>query len=132
MMEDLALFALRVLIGLLFVGHGTQKLFGWFGGHGLAGTAGFFESIGIRPGRPMALLAGTSELVGAMLLLLGVWLPLAALLIGGAMLVAIATVTGRNGVWITNHGFEYNLVLLVVVVALALLGPGALSLAALL
>lgn len=130
-MENLALLVLRLVIGGLFVGHGAQKLFGWFGGHGLAGTGQFFEAIGIRPGRQMALLAGASEVLGGLLLIAGLWLPVAALLIGGAMLVAIARVHGKNGIWVTNNGYEYNLVLLVAVVALALLGPGAYSLAAL-
>lgn len=131
-MEDIALFALRVLIGVLFLGHGAQKLFGWFGGYGITGTGAWMESIGLRPGKSMALLAGLSEVGGALLLILGVLLPVAALLIGGAMLMAIVKVHGKNGIWSQNNGFEYNLVLLVLVVALALLGPGSLSLAALL
>jgi putative oxidoreductase len=131
-MEDLALLALRLLIGLLFVGHGAQKLFGWFGGYGIAGTGAWMESIGLRPGRQMALLAGLSEVLGGALFVAGLLLPVAALLIGGAMLIAIVKVHGKNGVWSQNNGYEYNLVLLVLVVALALLGPGRLSLAALL
>ena len=129
-MQDLALLIVRLVVGALFAGHGAQKLFGWFGGHGLAGTGAFFDSIGIRPGRTMALVAGLSEFVGGVLLVFGLWLPVAALLIGGAMVVAIAKVHGKNGVWSQNGGFEYNLVLLVIVAALAALGPGSLSLAA--
>lgn len=129
-MESLALLALRILIGGLFIGHGAQKLFGWFGGYGLAGTGAWMDSIGLRPGRQMALLAGLSEVVGGLLLILGLLLPVAALLIGGAMLIAIVKVHGKNGIWSQNNGFEYNLVLLVLVVALALLGPGGISLAA--
>jgi putative oxidoreductase len=130
-MQDIALLVVRLVVGALFAGHGAQKLFGWFGGHGLAGTGAFFDSLGIRPGRTMALVAGLSEVVGGGLLVLGLFQPLAALLIGGAMVVAIAKVHGKNGVWAQNGGFEYNLVLLVIVLALAALGPGSLSLAAL-
>ena len=131
-MEDFALLVVRVVIGGLFVGHGMQKLFGWFGGYGIAGTGAFMESIGLRPGKQMALLAGLSEVLGGLFLMAGVLLPVAALFIGGAMIIAIAKVHGKNGLWSQNNGFEYNLVLLVVVVALALLGPGSLSLPSLL
>lgn len=129
-MEDLALLALRILLGGLFIGHGAQKLFGWFGGYGLAGTGTFMESIGLRPGRQMAALAGLSEVLGGVLFIVGLFQPLAALMIGGAMLIAIVKVHGKNGLWSQNNGYEYNLVLLVLAVALALLGPGDLSLAA--
>jgi putative oxidoreductase len=129
-MEDLGLLALRLVLGLLFVGHGAQKLFGWFGGYGLAGTGTFMESIGLRPGKQMAALAGLSEVLGGLLFIVGLFQPLAALMIGGAMLIAIAKVHGKNGLWVQNNGYEYNLVLLVLAIALALLGPGALSLAA--
>ncbi|HEX6292276.1 MAG TPA: DoxX family protein [Herpetosiphonaceae bacterium] len=128
-MEDLALLALRLLIGLLFIGHGAQKLLGWFGGYGIAGTGAWLESIGLRPGKQMAALAGLSEIVGGVLLVIGLLLPVAAALIGGAMLVAIVKVHGQHGLWSQNNGYEYNLVLLVLVVALALLGPGSISLA---
>lgn len=128
-MEDLALLALRLLIGGLFIGHGGQKLFGWFGGYGLAGTGAFMESIGLRPGRQMAALAGFSEVLGGVLFIVGLFQPLAALMIGGAMMIAIAKVHGKNGLWSQNNGYEYNLVLLVLAAALALLGPGDLSLA---
>jgi putative oxidoreductase len=129
-MEDVALLALRLLIGLLFIGHGAQKLFGWFGGFGLAATGAWMESIGLRPGRQMALLAGISEALGGLLLVLGLLLSVAAVLIGGAMLIAIIKVHGKHGLWSQNNGYEYNLVLLILAVALALLGPGALSLPA--
>ncbi|HEY0602330.1 MAG TPA: DoxX family protein [Herpetosiphonaceae bacterium] len=128
-MENLALLALRLLLGGLFIGHGAQKLFGWFGGYGLAATGAFMESIGLRPGRQMAALAGLSEVLGGVLFIVGLFQPLAALMIGGAMLIAIAKVHGKNGLWSQNNGYEYNLVLLVLAVALALLGPGDLSLA---
>jgi putative oxidoreductase len=130
--EDVALLVLRVVVGTLFIGHGAQKLFGWFGGYGLAGTGAFMESLGLRPGKTMALAAGLSEVFGGILLVAGLFLPVAALLIGGAMVVAIAKVHGKNGVWSQNNGYEYNLVLLVLVAALALLGPGGISVASLL
>ena len=109
---DLALLVLRLVVGLFFVGHGAQKLFGAFGGHGLAGTAGFFESIGIRPGRRNAMAAGWSEFLGGALLALGLFTPLAALLIIATMTTAILAVHAKNGPWVTDSGFEYNLVLI--------------------
>jgi putative oxidoreductase len=122
------LLILRVIVGLLFAGHAMQKLAGWFGGHGIAGTGGFFESIGLKPGRLLALLAGLGELFGGLLFVLGLLTPAAAVLIVGTMLVAIFKVHGKNGLWVTQNGYEYNLVLLVIAVAIALTGPGAYSL----
>ena len=129
-MEDLALFALRLVVGVLFIGHGAQKLFGWFGGYGLKGTAGWLESIGVKPGHLFAVVAGLSEALGGLLLVIGFALPVAAVLLGSAMVVAIVKVTGANGLWITSNGFEYNLVLLVVVVTLAFTGAGRIALGA--
>lgn len=125
------LLLLRVVIGLLFAGHGMQKLAGWFGGHGLQGTGGFFDSIGIKPGKTMALFAGLGEVAGGLLFAFGLLTPLAALLIVVPMLIAIAKVHGKNGLWITQNGYEYNLVLIVIAVAVALIGPGDYSLDAL-
>src|SRR3954470_17344334 len=116
---DLALLVLRLVVGLLFVGHGAQKLFGIFGGHGLAGTAGFFESIGLRPGRIHAPAAGAAEFVGGALLMLGLATPLGALLIIAVMVAAVATVHLPNGVWATSNGYELNLVYGAVAFALA-------------
>ena len=129
-MEDLALFALCLVVGLLFIGHGTQKLFGWFGGYGIQGTGGWLESIGVKPGKPFAVAAGLSEALGGLLLVIGFALPIAALMLGGAMVAAIVKVTGANGIWITGNGFEYNLVLIAVVVALAFTGAGRIALGA--
>lgn len=129
-MEDLALFALRLVVGVLFIGHGTQKLFGWFGGYGIKGTAGWLESIGVKPGNLFAVVAGLSEALGGLLLVSGFALPVAAVLLGSAMVVAIVKVTGANGLWITSNGFEYNLVLLVVVITLAFTGAGRIALGA--
>ncbi|AMA74152.1 MULTISPECIES: DoxX family protein [Aneurinibacillus] len=124
-MMDLGLLLIRLVVGLTFAGHGAQKLFGWFGGYGLKGTAGWLESIGVRPGILMALLAGLGELVGGLLFAAGVFTWLGAALIVITMLVAIVTVHGKNGYWITQNGFEYNLMLIVVAIGIALIGPGA-------
>jgi putative oxidoreductase len=118
------LLLIRLIVGLTFAGHGAQKMFGWFGGHGLKGTGGWLESIGIKPGVLMASLAAIAEIVGGLLFAAGLWLPIAAALIVLTMLVAIFTVTGKNGYWITQNGFEYNLVLIAIAIGVALIGPG--------
>ncbi|TFE27886.1 DoxX family protein [Cohnella luojiensis] len=130
-MMEWGILLLRVVIGLLFAGHAMQKLAGWFGGYGLGGTGGFFESIGIKPGRTMALLAGLAELAGGLLIAFGLLTPLGAALIVLTMLIAIVKVHGKNGLWNTQSGYEYNLVLAVVAVAIAMIGPGDYSLDAL-
>ena len=123
---NLGKLALRGVVGPLFVGHGTQKLFGWFGGHGLEGTAGFFESgLGLRPGKRHATAAGLSEALGGALLTLGAATPVAASMIIGAMTTAIRKVHASKGPWVTEGGFEYNAVLIAAMVALAEAGPGA-------
>lgn len=129
---DLALLLIRLVIGLSFMAHGAQKLFGSFGGGGLKGTGGYFESIGIKPAVTMALIAGLSEFVGGTLLTLGLLTPLAGILIAGAMIVAILKIHGPNGYWLTQNGYEYCLAILVVVIALALSGAGQYSLDAIL
>src|SRR3954471_14835929 len=117
--------ALRGVIGPLFVGHGTQKLFGWFGGHGLEGTAGFFEGkLGLKPGKRHATAAGASEAIGGALLTVGALTPVAAGLITGTMITAIRKVHAPNGPWSTNGGYEYNAVLIAAVLALTADGPG--------
>jgi putative oxidoreductase len=103
---------LRLLIGGLFVGHGTQKLFGWFGGHGLEGTSGFFDTLGLKPGKVNAIAAGTAEAGGGALLATGVALPLAGAAITGTMATAIHHVHGSKGPWTTDGGWEYNAVLI--------------------
>ena len=129
---DPALLLLHVVVGLLFVGHGAQKLFGAFGGHGLDGTGAFFESLGLRPGRLHALAAGASELAAGVLLTLGLLVPLAALLLVATMTTAIVTVHASKGPWATDGGYEYNLVLILVALVFAGAGAGAYSLDALL
>jgi putative oxidoreductase len=126
---ELGLVVLRVVVGLLFMGHGAQKLFGSFGGHGLEGTAGFFEQgLGIRPGKVHAAGAGMAEFFGGLLLVLGLVTPLAAAALIGVMTVAIATVHWAKGVWTTEGGYEYNAVLMAVVFAVTAVGPGNWSL----
>jgi putative oxidoreductase len=131
-MVSLGLLIIRLVIGVLFIGHGAQKLFGWFGGHGLKGTGGWFESIGMKPGVTMALLAGLAELVGGVLFALGLLTPLAAILIAATMFMAILKVHGQNGIWATSNGYEYNLTLLAVAIGIALIGPGQYALDAIL
>ncbi|WP_144480085.1 DoxX family protein [Cytobacillus oceanisediminis] len=123
-MMDLGLLIIRLVIGILFIGHGAQKLFGWFGGYGLKGTGGWFDSIGMKPGVTLALFAGLAELLGGILLAAGLFTPLAALMIVGTMLMAILKVHGPNGLWSTSNGYEYNLTLIAVTIGLALIGPG--------
>jgi putative oxidoreductase len=124
----LGLTVLRWVLGGLFVGHGTQKLFGWFGGHGLEATGNFFESIGLRPGRRHATAAGVAEAGGGALLALGLFTPAAAATLIGVMSTAVRKVHLKNGIWTSDGGYEYNLVLAAVVLALADVGPGDFSL----
>jgi putative oxidoreductase len=108
--------------------HGSQKLFGWFGGYGLAGTGGFFESLGFRPGKLFAAAAGGTEFTAGLLLALGLLGPLGPALIVSVMIVAMATVHWANGVFAQNNGIEVPLLYSVAVVAIALIGNGAYSL----
>ncbi|WP_342425508.1 DoxX family protein [Paenibacillus sp. FSL L8-0502] len=126
------LLLIRLVVGLLLVGHGAQKLFGWFGGYGPKGTGGWMESIGIKPGVFMAVAAGLMELLGGALFAVGLLTPLAALLITATMLGAIFKVHGPNGIWATANGYEYPLVLIAVVIGIALTGAGSYSIDALL
>jgi putative oxidoreductase len=126
---NLGKLALRGVIGPLFVGHGTQKLFGWFGGHGLDGTAGFFESgLQLRPGKRHATAAGMSEALGGALITLGAATPVAASMIMGTMTTAIRKVHAPNGPWVSQGGWEYNAVLIAALTVIAEQGPGPVSL----
>lgn len=129
---DTGLLIARVVLGLLMAAHGTQKLFGWFGGYGLAGTGGFFEQLGFRPGRFFAATAGSTEVVGGLLVAAGLLGPLGPALIVSVMVVAIATVHWAHGLFAQNNGIETPLLYAAGAVALALTGPGAYSLDALL
>jgi putative oxidoreductase len=124
---NLGLLILRLVIGSLFVGHGAQKLFGLFGGHGLRGTAGFFEGIGLKPGHVHASAAGVLEFGGGILLALGFLTPFASAALIAVMTAAVITVHFAKGVWVTNGGYEYNLVLAAIAFALASVGAGAWS-----
>ena len=125
------LAVLRAIVGGLFVGHGMQKLAGWFGGQGMEGTAKSFESMRLHPGTAHAAAAGVAEAGGGALLAAGAATPLGAAAISGSMITAIRKVHGPKGPWITDGGYEYNLVLLALMFALTDEGPGRLSLDAL-
>lgn len=118
------LLIIRLAIGVLLFAHGTQKLFGWYGGHGLDGTGGFFESLGHRPGRQMALVAGASEAGGGLLLALGFLTPLGAAMVIGTMLVAAVSAHAPNGLWATNGGYELPMTNALIALGLAFTGGG--------
>lgn len=125
---EIALLVLRLVVGLGFAAHGAQKLFGAFGGHGIDGTAGFFEQLGLRPGRLHARAAGTAEFAGGLLIALGLLTPFAAAALIAVMTAAVLKVHLPNGFFNTAKGFEYNLVLVAVLFALAGIGAGDWSL----
>jgi putative oxidoreductase len=122
------LTVLRAIVGALFIGHGTQKLFGWFGGHGLEGTGQFMETLGLKPGRRQALASGAAEAGGGALLALGLLTPVAVAALIGVMSTAIKTVHLEHGPWAQDNGFEYPLALIAALVAIADVGPGDMSL----
>jgi putative oxidoreductase len=125
---SLVLLVLRAVIGAIFVGHGAQKVLGKFGGYGPDGTCQFFESIGLRPGKPMALAAGGNEMTGGALLALGFATPAAAAGLMSVMETATWTVHRPNGLWADKGGFEYPLVMTAALLTIVATGPGALSL----
>ncbi|MGG1555709.1 DoxX family protein [Paenibacillus ferrarius] len=126
------LLIIRLIIGLSMAAHGTQKVFGWFGGYGPKGTGGFFESIGIKPGVLMAVLVGLAELGGGLLFAAGLWTAVGAALIILVMLGAIFTVHLKSGFWVTSGGIEYPLILIAVALGVALIGAGDYAIDALL
>src|SRR3712207_8594984 len=111
---DLGTTLVRGVVGPLFMGHGAQKLWGSFGGHGLEGTGGFFESLGLTPGKRHAKAAGWAEFAGGALMTLGALTPVASTLISSTMLTAIRKVHAANGPWTTEGGWEYNATLIAV------------------
>ena len=125
-------FLLRVVSGLLFLQAGGMKLFGWFGGYGLAGTGGFFEGLGFRPGKLFAMAAGLSEFGGGMLVALGLLGPVGPALIVSVMLVAMIAVHIKHPFFAATNGIEVPLLYSATAIALALTGPGAFSLDAIL
>ncbi|KDN28861.1 oxidoreductase [Vibrio fortis] len=116
--------ALRVPVGIIFMAHGAQKLFGWFGGYGLEGTGQWMASIGLGPGVLMALLAGSAEFFGGLFILLGLLTRPAAASLAVTMLVAIFAVHFENGLFMSNNGYEFGLALLAASVSLAFSGAG--------
>lgn len=129
---NVGLVLLRLAVGLTLAAHGSQKLFGWFGGPGLAATSQFFAMLGFPPGRRYAFTAGLAEIVGGVLLALGFLTPVAAAATIAVMFVAVFTVHISKGFFNQNGGYEYNLVLSVAALTLAFTGPGSLSLETLL
>ncbi|SMG50341.1 DoxX family protein [Paenibacillus aquistagni] len=128
---DYGLLVIRLVLGLSMMAHGAQKLFGMFGGYGLKGTGGWMESLGLKPGIFMALMAGLGEFVGGLLLAVGLFTWAGGILVAGTMLVAILTAHLKNGYWSTQNGYEYNLLIIAVAIGLALTGAGAVSIDAL-
>jgi putative oxidoreductase len=127
-MTDLALLLLRVVTGGLLLGHGAQKLFGSFGGYGLAGTADWLESLGLRPGTLWALMAGGGELTGGLLTLLGLGGPIGSILTTTSMKMATFKAHSGKPIWVTAGGAELPVVNAAVGTALMLTGPGRYSL----
>ncbi|UXL39934.1 MULTISPECIES: DoxX family protein [Pseudomonas] len=122
------LTVLRIFVGIIFAAHGSQKLFGWFGGGGLAGTAQWMESIGLAPGTLMAAMAGGTEFLGGLALIVGLLARPAALGLSFTLLVAIFSVHIHNGLFMANNGYEFALALLGGTVAVLFEGAGKLSL----
>tara|TARA_R110000850_G_scaffold121531_1_gene239288 strand:+ start:240 stop:683 length:444 start_codon:yes stop_codon:yes gene_type:complete len=120
--------AIRLAAGVIFTAHGAQKLFGWFGGYGLEGTAGWMASMGMEPGYLMALMAGSAEFFGGLFLILGLLVRPSAIVLALTMVVAIVTVHLEHGLFMSNNGYEFALALLAISVGLAVRGAGSLSL----
>lgn len=127
-MGDLAALVLRAVLGGLLAGHGAQKLFGSFNGPGLEGTSGFMEMLGLKPGKPWAVLAGLSEFGGGLLTLLGLFSPVGPLGVIGAMSMATATAHKGKPIWVTEGGAELPVTNITAALALILNGPGRYSL----
>ncbi|MFI1369287.1 DoxX family protein [Streptomyces griseochromogenes] len=125
---DWGILLLRLTFGLFMAGHGAQKLFGIFGGHGLSATGKGFAALGYHPGKLFAALCGLSEFLGGLGLAVGLLTPLAAAAVIGVMITAVATVTGAHGLWETHGGVEYSVAITVTALAIAAIGPGRLTL----
>jgi putative oxidoreductase len=125
---DLGLLVLRVGVGVPFALHGFQKIFGWFGGGGMRGTSSWFASLGFGDGRAATVMAGTGEIAGGLGLALGLLTPFAAAAVAGTMTTAAFVNNAAAGYWSVAKGWELNGYLIVVAAALAITGPGALSL----
>ncbi len=127
-MLSAGLLVVRVVIGLALAAHGSQKLLGWFGGYGLAGTGGFFETLGFRPGKLFAALVAMGEIGGGLLITLGLLGPLGPAVVVSLMLVAAVTVHMAHGFFANNNGVEVPVLFATAAFGLALTGPGAYSL----
>ncbi|MFE5705392.1 DoxX family protein [Rhodococcus koreensis] len=121
---DVAVLLIRIVVGGTMVAHGYNHI---WGGGGLAGTARWFESLGMRPAKVHALLSGVGEIVAGAALFVGLLTPLVAAFIVGTMTVAAVTAHRRNGFFVFKDGYEYVLMIAVVCTAVALVGPGTLS-----
>jgi putative oxidoreductase len=119
---------IRATLGLFMAGHGAQKLFGSFGGPGIEGTAGFMESLGLKPGKQWAILGGASEFGGGVLTLLGLLSPLGSMGVIGSMAIATTKVHWNNPIWVTEGGAEFPVTNSAVATALMMTGPGSISL----
>ncbi len=128
MLANFGLLILRVVVGLLLMGHGAQKLFGWFGGGGLQGTAGWIGKMGFRPAVFWAFMAGLGEFGGGLLTVLGLLNPLGPLGIIAVMLMATFKAHWGKPIWNTKGGPELPIINIAAVLAIALLGSGAFSL----
>jgi len=125
--QSLSTLPLRLLAGVIFTAHGAQKLFAWFGGYGLEGTGQWMESIGLAPGYLMALMAGSAEFFGGLLLIIGLLTRPTSFVLAITMIVAIFTVHIDNGLFMSNNGYEFALSLLAITLALFIQGGGKYS-----
>jgi putative oxidoreductase len=117
----------RLFVGGMFIGHGTQKWFGWFGGPGLEKTSGMMEALGMAPGRANAHAASASETLGGVAIALGAFTPAAAASLIGTMITAIRTAHLQKGFWAQNGGYEYNLTIIAALLLIVDGGPGPIS-----
>src|SRR5437867_4522429 len=129
---DTGILIIRLFFGLAIAAHGAQKLFGWFGGHGIKATGAMFESIGFRPGAVFAAAAGLTEMGGGLLVALGLFTPFGASGVISTMLVAMVSVHFKNGFFAMGNGIELPFLYAVATLGIAFTGPGATSLDALL
>ena len=128
MTYDLGILLLRLILGVAIAAHGAQKLFGWFGGYGIKGTGGFFETLGFRPGALFATASGLSEFIGGALIALGLLGPIGPMLVIATMVVAIFSVHIKNGFFQSANGYELNLMYIASSLAVAIASPGSFSL----
>ncbi|MBU2870632.1 DoxX family protein [Colwellia sp. E2M01] len=125
--KSLSALPLRLIAGLIFTAHGAQKLFAWFGGYGLTGTGQWMESIGLAPGYLMALMAGSAEFFGGLLLIIGFLTRPTSFVLAVTMIIAIFSVHISNGLFMSNNGYEFALTLFAMSISLMFSGAGKLS-----